>query len=580
MVANQWHLDGELKFTVGQYSSAGKKPENEDSIGIRIPKGMLMNTKGAVAIIADGVSASEAGKEASETCVFNFLSDYYSTPDSWSVKKSTSQVLNALNRWLYGKGQQFVNAQRGYVSTLSCVVFKSQTAHLFHIGDTRIYRLRRGELEQLTRDHATPINNQQTYLTRAIGLDVRADVDYRAAEMEVGDVFLLTTDGVHDFVTNADIIGALNSGDAYDQSCEKLASLALKNNSHDNLSCQILRVDELPTQNVEDVYQKLTDLPFPPHLEKGMVIDGYQVEREIHASSRSQLYIVKDTESNKRYCMKTPSVNYEDDPAYIERFRMESWIGSRIHSPYIVNTINNDRKKTFLYYLTEYIDGKTLERWIKENPKPAIQDVTYLVEQVAKGVRAFHRRDIFHQDLKPANILIDTNGEAKIIDFGSCHVQGIAEISTPLERDVVLGTASYSAPEVVLRGAVTSQADIFSLGVIVFEMCTGVQPFEGKLAQCRSENAYLRTKYISAFELNPMVPVWMDGAIKKALRYDPNRRYADIDEFVHELTHPNPKYKRYHEAPMMARNPLLFWQVTSALLFVALCVCLYFLVKS
>jgi serine/threonine protein phosphatase PrpC len=120
---NAWHLKGNLTFSIGQHSSAGRKSDNEDAIGIRIPEGTLLSTKGAAAIIADGVSAAEAGKEASETCVRNFLVDYFSTPETWTVKKSTSQVLIALNRWLYSRGRSFQDAQKGYVSTFSCVIF-------------------------------------------------------------------------------------------------------------------------------------------------------------------------------------------------------------------------------------------------------------------------------------------------------------------------------------------------------------------------------------------------------------------------------------------------------------------------
>jgi serine/threonine protein phosphatase PrpC len=171
-----------LGLSVGQHSVAGCKAQNEDAIGIRIPNGKLLASKGAAAVIADGVSAAEAGREASETCVSNFLSDYFSTPDVWTVKKSAQQVLTALNRWLYGRGQGYGDNQKGYVTTMSTLVFKSHTAHMFHIGDSRIYRLRDGELEQLTKDHATPISDHQTYLTRAVGLDVRLDVDYRAVK--------------------------------------------------------------------------------------------------------------------------------------------------------------------------------------------------------------------------------------------------------------------------------------------------------------------------------------------------------------------------------------------------------------
>ena len=203
-------METELTFTVAQHSVPGKKPENEDAIDIRIPQASLLRNKGAVAVIADSVSAAEAGKEASETCVHNFLNDYYSTPDSWGVKKSTTKVLTALNRWLFSQGRQFSDAKKGYVSTFSAIIFKSQTAHVFHVGDSRIYQFRKGELEQLTRDHTTYISSEQSYLSRAMGLDVMLDVDYKSVDVEIGDIYLLTTDGIHDFVKDTDLRASLN----------------------------------------------------------------------------------------------------------------------------------------------------------------------------------------------------------------------------------------------------------------------------------------------------------------------------------------------------------------------------------
>ena len=117
--------------------------------------GNLLTTKGVAAVIADGVSAAEAGREASETCVSNFLSDYFSTPESWTVKRSAQQVLTALNRWLCSRSQGFSENRKGFVTTMSSIVFKSHTAHLFHVGDSRIYRLRDG----IERFLITDINN-------------------------------------------------------------------------------------------------------------------------------------------------------------------------------------------------------------------------------------------------------------------------------------------------------------------------------------------------------------------------------------------------------------------------------------
>jgi serine/threonine protein phosphatase PrpC len=575
---SEWHLNSKLSFTLGQYSSAGIKAVNEDAIGMRVPEGMLLDTKGACAVIADGVSAAEAGKEASETCVRNFIADYFSTPDTWTVKKSTTQVLVALNRWLYSRGQHFREAQKGYVSTFSSIIIKSQSAYIFHVGDSRIYRLRAGQLEQLTRDHRTIITKDQSYLVRAMGLDVSLDVDCRTLEVQAGDVFLLSTDGLHDFVSDALLATQLSQvGDDFDSFCKGLVSLALAHNSNDNISCQLLRVDSMPPQNVDDACQKLNALPFPPHLNPGMVIDGLAIEKELHASSRSQVYVVRDLETEQRFCMKTPSLNFAEDPAYLERFILESWIGSRIHSSHVVKIALPNKPKSCLYYLMELVDGITLKQWIKEHPAPSVQEVVYIIEQIAKGLRVLHRRETLHQDLRPANIMLDRNGEVKIIDFGSCLVKGIVEIASPITREQQLGTAEYSAPETILTGRSSEQSDVFSLAIIMFEMlCGGRAPFEGKLGNCRTQKAYLATRYTPSYDLNPLVPFWIDGAIRKGLRFESERRHADVSEFLHEIQHPNAKYKQHYKTLLLEQNPVRFWQYLAAGLFVAFCVALYF----
>ena len=391
------HLDGKLLLSLGQLSVAGVKEINEDAIGIRVPDGCLLTTKGAAAVIADGVSTAEAGREASETSVSSFLADYFSTPESWSVGKSAQQVLTALNRWLYSRGREYQDKHRGYVTTFSALVFKSRSAHIFHVGDSRVYRLRNGQLEQLTRDHATAVSAEQSFLSRALGLDVKLDVDYKSIPLQAGDLFLLSTDGLHDFIPAPRLRALLSaSSEDLEKSCATLVDEALANGSQDNLSCQLLRVQSLPKQDIDDVVSRLTELAFPPFLEAGMSLDGYRVIRELHASRRSQLYLVEDESSGVHYCMKTPSVNFEDDPAYIERFVMESWIGSRINNSHVVKVIEPGRTKSCLYYLTEYIDGITLTQWMREHPKPPVEEVVYLVDQAARGIRAFHRRGTLH----------------------------------------------------------------------------------------------------------------------------------------------------------------------------------------
>jgi serine/threonine protein kinase len=376
---------------------------------------------------------------------------------------------------------------------------------------------------------------------------------------------------LHDVLSDVEISAVLQQGGDEGVMCQSLVNQALQAGSTDNISCQLVRIDQLPAEHADDFYRKLTELPFPPPLKAGLSVDGYRVLREIHASARSQLYVVEDETDGKRYCMKTPSANFDDDPAYIERFIMEGWIGRRVHNAHVAKVIEPSRPRTFLYYLTEYVNGPTLEQWMRENPRASLDQVIYITDQIAQGLRALHRREILHQDIKPANIMLTRDGEAKIVDFGSCHVAGAAEIVTPFQRDVALGTVTYSAPEYTLRLPGTPASDVFSLAVMAYQMLTGQLPFDGKLEQCRHREQYLALRYTPSYEINPLVPVWMDGPIRRCLRLDPAARYQEVSEFIYDMTHPNPKYHRPFQRAHIDKDPLMFWKRCVVILLLVQC---------
>jgi serine/threonine protein phosphatase PrpC len=458
-----------LKISIGSSSDKGIKERNEDFLGALMPEGAQLTHKGIAIAIADGMSGSDAGHEASHCCVASFLSDYYSTPDSWSVKKAGQKILSATNSWLYSQGQQRYESAKGMVSTLSIAVLKSTTAHLFHIGDSRIYRLRDGNLEQLTRDHRVWVSDEKNYLNRAMGIEPRLEVDYKAVPLEKGDMFFMSTDGVHDFIAEKTLKAFLQANDSLESIAQKIVQQASDNNSDDNLSCQLFRIDEIPLAKEDEVLRQYDNLPFPPPLEVGMVLDGYKIEAELHASTRTQIYQAFDTKTKTKVILKTPSVLYEDDTHYIEHFLHEEWAGKRIKDKNVLQVFGSDRAKSCIYYATEFIEGETLREWMDSHPKPYIREVRLIIEQIAKGLRAFHRMEMLHQDLKPENIMIDRSGTVKIIDFGSVKIAGISEI-TPLDRqeDNVLGTLNYTAPEYHLGQRGTVKSDLFSLGVIVY----------------------------------------------------------------------------------------------------------------
>ena len=198
-------MSAKLSVQAGQFSDAGIKEINDDACGICIPDEPVITNKGIAAIIADGVSSAEAGKQASEACLRGFLSDYFSTPDSWTVKTSGGKVLGSLNRWLHSHANQQYGHAQAMLTTLSALVIKSGTAHIFHVGDTRIYRLRDNDLECLTTDHRTWASGQKSYLGRAMGAEVHLDIDYASHPVELDDTFILVTDGVHEYVSASDI---------------------------------------------------------------------------------------------------------------------------------------------------------------------------------------------------------------------------------------------------------------------------------------------------------------------------------------------------------------------------------------
>lgn len=559
-------MASDLTLSIGQFSDKGRKETNQDFHGALIPAQPLLSAKGVAVALADGISTSRVSRMAAETAVKSFLEDYFCTSESWSVKTSAQRVITAANSWLYGqtrRGPGRDDADKGYVCTLSALIVKGAAAHLFHIGDSRIYRLSGGTLEQLTEDHRVAVSRETSYLSRALGVNPQVEIDYLALKAEAGDVFLLATDGVYDFAEPrfmAETVAA-HAGNL-DHAAAAIVAEALKRGSDDNLTVQIVRIDAVPDGQAREVVA--SDLPLPPLLEAGQAFDGYRIVRELHGSSRSHIYLAVDSETDTAVTLKVPSIDLRGDPAYLKRFAMEEWIARRVNSPHVLKAALPNRRRNFLYVVMDYVDGQSLAQWMIDNPKPDLETVRGIVEQVARGLHALHRMEMLHQDLRPANVMIDRTGTAKIIDFGSTLVAGMEEIEG--EETAILGTVQYTAPEYFIGEGGTTRSDQFSLAVIAYQMLTGRLPFDAKVAQARTRAQQKKLVYRSALSEERDVPAWIDGALRKALAIDPAKRYGELSEFVYDLRHPNRAFVATEPAPLMARNPLLVWQAATALL--------------
>lgn len=563
-------MNSSLSISSGQFSDKGRKAINQDFHGVYKPEGHLLASKGIAIALADGISSSQVSQIASKTAVTNFFEDYICTSEAWSVKQSATRVLQACNSWLYSQtrsSEHRYNLDKGYVCTFSGMIIKSATAHILHAGDSRICRLHGQSLEVLTEEHRVHVSAEKHYLKRALGMDQRLELDYRQINISVGDIFLLMTDGIYEFVSDKEMaLLCKEYSDDLNQAAKAIADKAYENGSDDNLTVQVIRVDSLPDKTAKEIHHELTQLPFPPALQPRMEFDGFTILRQLYVSPRSHVFLAEEQLSKQKVVIKTLAAELREDPAAVERFLLEEWIARRIDSAHVLKPWELSHKRQYLYVVTEYIEGQTLTQWMHDNPKPKLDEVREIVRQIARGLLAFHRLEMLHQDLRPENIMIDRNATVKIIDFGSTWVAGLDEMDTTHTNQDVLGTAQFTAPEYFLGEAGSTKSDQFSLAVVAYQMISGKLPYGAEVARATSRTQQRRLKYRSVLDDDRDTPAWIDYTLKKALNTDPNKRYDALSEFIFDLCHPNKTFLNQDRPPLIERNPVAFWQGISLIL--------------
>jgi serine/threonine protein phosphatase PrpC len=563
-----------LRVTLGQASLAGTHATNQDFHGALLPRGHQLASKGIALALADGISSSQVSQLASQTAVRSFLEDYYATSEAWSVRRAAERVLSATNAWLHaqtmGSDGRF-EKDRGYVCTFSALILKGRDLHLIHVGDSRIYRLHPQALEQLTEDHRVRLSSTESYLGRALGAGPYVEIDYRGWEAEAGEIYLLATDGAYGHLHAEDIHAALREHPAdLDAAATDLVSLARRRGSDDDATLQLLRIDELPASDAPHPQLRREGLSLPPTLAPRMEFEGFTILREMQVSARSHLHLAVDNSSGQQYVIKTPSVDLSQDADYLDRFVLEEWIARRIDSPHVIKTWPSDRPRTHLFVAMEFIDGQTLAQWMRDNPHPGLDSARSIIEQLAQGLQALHRREMLHQDLRPENVMIDHQGTVKLIDLATAHVEGLAEYHRDaLVSAAVPGTLQYTAPEYLLGEGGSPRSELFALAAITYQMLSGQLPYGLNAARVRTPQDLRSLRYVPLRHHRPDLPAWVDAVLAKALHPNPAKRQEVISEFIHDLKAPGAQFHQQRTTPLIERNPVLFWKCSTALLTLA-----------
>ncbi|MBB3189350.1 serine/threonine protein phosphatase PrpC/tRNA A-37 threonylcarbamoyl transferase component Bud32 [Halomonas cerina] len=563
-----------LSLSFGQAFVAPDPRQQRSSMSVRIPEPSQLAAKGACVLISDAASRHALARQAADLGVMAFLADYYATPDHWDVKTSATRVLLSLNGWCYSQSRQV--SEGSYVCSLSAMVYRAREVHLFHAGDTLVFRLRGAEFEQLSRDHVTDLGGYR-YPSRAVGMDVNLDLDYERIPLKQGDIFLLTTQGVQGTLMPSDYVRLIREDASdLDAACERLAEAARtrareRGVGSEPLCFQLVRIDALPDQETDHPGRVYGDLPIPPELAPGDRIDGLEVQAVLSRTAQSRVYRVRDLRHGREMVMKAPSPELSSRNAYLEHFLLQQWVVERVHSPFVVKVMDASRPRRYLYYLMDYVSGDTLTEWARRHPQASLDQRLDIANQLGKAVQALHHRDVLHQQVHPDNVLIDVHGKVALADFGACHLRDVDGHRRSQRVVQQVGLTEHSAPEYALGDDVGRRSDQYSLASTIYWLLTGELPYALTPNRLRSHTDLEQLTYRSARTLNPEVPAALDDVLRRAL--DPQRalRFRRMSEFRHRL-------REARRGPQAAgRNgtrrlgePSRFWQGVAGILLLLL----------
>lgn len=566
----------QLLVNFGANSNAGSKKLNEDAFGMYSPVSKQEQAlKGSFFCVADGISGSSVSGLASRVACQSVAIDYYSTPEFWSVKKSARSTISAINTWLYSQGNEPPPEEKyllkeALVTTFSCLIIKSNTAHIFHVGDSRVYRLRGKELELITSDHNYAYQPGTTYLNRALGLENKIDIDYTQCQLNVGDRFVITTDGVHEHVNQKQFKTLLSTNRDESADLNKLAELlvdtALQKGT-DNATSVVVDVYSLPPVELHEAYDTLSLKSIPPVLSKGDVIDGFSIVRPLADDARSKVYLAKRLHDGMKCVLKAPAKQFKGDSQYLQGFILERWVLSRMNNPFILKAYPTPNSSEYFYHVTEYLKGQTLREWMDEQGRASKTDVQKILSAMIKPVRYLHRNNITHRDLKPENFIFNSREfSLKLIDFGTVELGSLKDDLIQTQNDEPVGDIGYLAPEYLVKGVGSTQSDLFSIASIVYELITGELPYSAILSAEDYPRQYEDWRYRSIFAgrqtLNGHYPTWLDPVMRKALSPKSEARFELLSEFEKEFTSPSSEMKRKAPAvPLLERNPTHFYQI-------------------
>lgn len=514
-----------LKLGIGECTATGPRERNEDFSGVVTPQNEQLAVKGALLAVADGVSGHEGGREAAEMSIRSLLSDYYATPDTWEVTVALDKVLGAVNRWVLAQAAK-QREMAGMATTLSALVLRGRRYTVAHVGDSRVYRLRDGQLQQLTTDHVWDRPDMRHVLKRAIGLDSQLVVDYAEGELQLGDVFALMSDGVWERLDPLRIQSILSLYQSPQLAADDLVKSALAEDGQDNATALVVKVDAVGDENFADMLAGGRVLGLPPKLKVGERLDDFEVLELLHESRASLIYKVRHLVTNQIAALKTLQPLLAQDVESCTGLLNEEWLAKRVVAHFFPQVLPVAmERRSCLYYVMSWHAGATLQKQLDTGLHFTAADVGGIAIRLVKGLAVLHRLSIVHRDIKPGNVHMGEDGRLRILDLG---VSLNAGMNTTNKGGNNPGTPSYMAPELLDNEIATVQSDLYAVGVTLYHLLTRKYPY-GEIEPFqhpRFGNTVPPTRY------RPEIPQWLENIVLKAVAVDPVKRFETAEEML------------------------------------------------
>lgn len=558
---------------IGFVCKAGRKEPNEDFCAAMLPP-EGQEDMGSIVAIADGVSAGGLGREAAQTTVTSLVRDYHSTPETWDTTVALDRIIGAQNAWLAGVNRSRQPAMG--LTTLTALVLRGQSYTLAHVGDSRCYLLRDGQTLRLTHDHVVNHPDLQHQLLRAVGLEDHLVVDYVQGDLQVGDTFVMLTDGVHARLSERRLADCADPSTRAQDTCERLVEAALAAGSDDNLTAMVVRVLGLLDPNLEDASRAAQTLPMAPRLKVGDPIDGFVVTAPVADNGINLLYQVRDPATQALYALKTlhPARAHDHD----ERAMLahEAWLSRRMQSSRAADnlvclhhSLPTQRPRSAYYLLYDWHGGETLQQMLDRMQRFAPAQAVQIAMQTLRVLGRMHRQGVIHRDIKPANLHQGDDGVLRVLDLGVA----LSGREPESMRRLHAGTASYVNPEQwgynTRQASVASdaeskelpdaQSDLFALGVTLYQLLTGRLPY-GQVLPYQVGRYYRDPTPPSRH--NPEVPIWLDHVVQKAVARDKALRFETAEEFLLALERGASRPLTMPPASaLLQRDPTMLWKL-------------------